>query len=945
MKRPLAIASAGLVVVACGSSSSGGAPSAPIDISTLLTPPTSCAYQCPNTECAENSTPYACDSLLPWAKLPHDSACPSFDDTKVPASTPGQCTATDPSGDATLYAGPDSAGHVVLADGHWLKPAGSHHVFDDLKGGMTSALALVPSSTLALTVDTGYDDHVVRLVDVAQIASGGDPTLAKVQFAPPKTLNSGIAIVAPGKEAFVATDDGYLQALALDATAKTLTQDDGNNIVLPKTTDSNGIEINWYVSGVAASPDGKKLVAVSVNTNDLLVYDVDETSPTYKTLLGKVDLGDKEIFGVSFDPNDATGSHAYVSMWQSSAVADVDLTNPAAPSVARKFETKKDPEAIAFIDSRFFAVADDLGDSITLVDRQSGSSTHVQTDSRISLYGQEPTGLAYDAASHRLYTTLSAMNAVGAYDVSTSTPPAITFAGRLPTGYWPSAVATEADGTLVVTNLRGIGEGPTSTHFGIGDGDIADLMHGSIESLPLPTAQTLTQGDADVTTFIDVASRGGASTVSCPAGANDFPIPADDASGPSTRIDHVFIVVRENKDYDGLFGDFASGNGDATLTLKTGPGEMDNIWHNFRSLAKTFAMSDNYYTEAIYSTQGHIWTTYGRANDFDERTWIESGDRAGDNRPAPLGGITDVGRPIEGSLFDWLDTNAVTYDILGEIVGEPLHASTTHPPYDVRYPGGPFQNIGFNDLQKACYAAARIRAFCNMGNVVYMTLPNDHTFGVSPTNPTPETFCAVNDEATGMFIDALSHSPLWATSLVMITEDDPSQGGEHVDDHRAPFVVISPFVKHGYVSHTHVDVASMHKILANVLGKPYPNEIVRNAAVPFDMFTSTPDYTPYTYAPRTWPLACGPSGSSGQSEQTLTSEWDFSNEDSQPGLDAQVGRWMRGHPLATVPDAMLLKVRGQNLRLFAHGGDRDDDERSAVTAKKKPGHATRLDDD
>ena len=919
------------VVVACGSSASSP-PAPPIDITSLLTPPTSCAYVCPNTECAEQKTPYECDALRPWSDLPHDDACPKWDG-KNPTPAPGACTASDPSGDAIAYAGPDSAGHVVLADGHWLAPAGSQWVFTDLKGGLTSNLALVPSSSFALTVDTGARDHVVRLVDVSQISSGADPTLAKVQFAAPKTLNSGIAVVPPGNHVYVATDDGTLQALALDVTAKTLTEDDANSIALPQVTDSSGKTANYYASGVAASSDGKKLVAVSVNTKNLLVYDVDPASPTYKTLLGQVDLGDVEAFGVWFDPNDAAGTHAYVSMWQDASVVDVDLTNPAAPTVAHKFTTKKDPESIAFLDARFFAVSDDLGDSITIVDRQTAASTDTPLDSRVSLYGQEPTGLAYDAANHRLYATVSALNAVAAYDVSTSTPPTLSFAGRLPMGYWPSAIATEADGTIVATTLRGIGEGPSNTHFDVGDGEIADLMHGSIESVPLPSSQTLTQGDRDVAAFFDVSARAGASTVTCPAGANDFPIPQDNASGPSTRIDHVFVIVRENKDYDGLFGDFSSGNGDPTLTLKTNAGDMDRLWNNFRALARAFAMSDNYYTDAVYSTQGHIWTTYGRANDFDERTWIESGDRT-DNRPVPLGGITDVGRPIEGSLFDWLDSNRVSYDILGEIVGEPLNPSTTHPPYDTRYPGGPFQNIGFNDLQKACYAAARVRAFCNLGNVVYMTLPNDHTFGVSPTNPTPETFCAVNDEATGMFIDALSHSPLWATSLVMITEDDPSQGGEHVSVHRTPFVVISPFVKRGYVSHTHIDVASMHKILANVLGKPYANEVVRNAALPFDLFTSTPDYTPYVYAPRTWPLACGDSGTTGQSEQVLTQEWDFSREDAQPGLDAQVGRWMRGRPLQKIPDEMLLRVRGQNLRMHKHDhdglerivGDRDDDD-------------------
>ena len=45
-------------------------------------------------------------------------------------------------------------------------------------------------------------------------------------------------------------------------------------------------------------------------------------------------------------------------------------------------------------------------------------------------------------------------------------------------------------------------------------------------------------------------------------------------------------------------------------------------------------------------------------------------------------------------------------------------------------------------------------------------------------------------------------------------------------------------------------VASLHKIFAHVLGIPYPNLEVKNAALPYDVFTSTPDYTPYTYQPR-----------------------------------------------------------------------------------------------
>jgi hypothetical protein len=900
MKRALFPVASAVVAMACGSTPP---PPDVVSLDTMRQPDHSCAYTCPPTTCPETTTPYACPALQPWDNLEHDTTCPAWD-SKYPAVTQGQCTATDPSGDAIAYAGP-AGGHVVLADGRWIAPSGGDSVFTDLPGGLTSGMILVPGTTLALSVDTGYDDHVVRLVDVAAIGSG-DPTLAKVQFAAPETLNSAIAYVAPDL-VLVATDDGVVQALKIDTTQKTLARDDSRNVPLPQAKDGNGNAVSWYVSGVAVSPDGKKLVVSSVNTTQALVFDV-----ATKQLQGTVDLGKYEAYGAFFDPNDATGSHAYVTLWQDHTVVEIDVTDPTAPAVSRTFDTDKDPQSIAFLDARYFVVGNDLGDSFTLVDRVAGTTSKIPTDARMALYGQEPTALAYDATNHRLYSTLAGLNAIAAYDVGTQAPPSVTFAGRLPVGYWPSAIATEADGTVVVTNLRGHGEGPRPLYFDIGNADIGDRMHGSIERIALPQTADLTKGDADVTAFADVASRAGAPTVSCPNGANDFPVPADNTS-PSTRIDHVFIIVRENKGYDALFGDLPNANGEPAYAFKNAtPGLQDQIWNNVRSLARTFAFSDNYYTQAIYSTQGHVWTTFGRANDFDERTWIVSGDRTS-ARPVPGGGLFDVSRPIEGSLFDWLGANNVPYDILGEIVGTPINPPQTHSPTDARYPGGPFQNIGYNDLEKACYAVGRAKGFCNFGNVIYMTLPNDHTFGVSPSKPTPETYCAVNDEATGMFIDGLSHSPLWATSLVMLTEDDPSQGGEHVDNHRAPFLMISPFVKRGYVSHTHLDVSSMHKTLANILGKPYVNALVAHAQVPFDAFTSTPDYTPYTYTPRTYPLQCGPKGMI-KGENALTDLWDFSQEDNQPGLDAQVTRWMHGHPMSTVPEETMSRVRGIQAR-------------------------------
>ena len=101
-------------------------------------------------------------------------------------------------------------------------------------------------------------------------------------------------------------------------------------------------------------------------------------------------------------------------------------------------------------------------------------------------------------------------------------------------------------------------------------------------------------------------------------------------------------------------------------------------------------------------------------------------------------------------------------------------------------------------------------------------------------------------------------------------------------------------------------MASLHKLFAHIFGKPYPNRTVANAALPLDLFSSTPDYTPYTYKPRIWPLGCGKQATAG--EKALTDSWDFDDADEQPGLDAQVTRWMRGRQFEALPPRIRAQV-------------------------------------
>jgi hypothetical protein len=71
-----------------------------------------------------------------------------------------------------------------------------------------------------------------------------------------------------------------------------------------------------------------------------------------------------------------------------------------------------------------------------------------------------------------------------------------------------------------------------------------------------------------------------------------------------------------------------------------------------------------------------------------------------------------------------------------------------------------------------------------MPNFLYMALPVNHTLGFNPMSPTPASMVADNDYAVGKIVDALSKSPFWKNTLVVVSEDDTQASGDHVDAHR-----------------------------------------------------------------------------------------------------------------------------------------------------------------
>ena len=132
----------------------------------------------------------------------------------------------------------------------------------------------------------------------------------------------------------------------------------------------------------------------------------------------------------------------------------------------------------------------------------------------------------------------------------------------------------------------------------------------------------------------------------------------------------------------------------------------------------------------------------------------------------------------------------------------------------------------------------------------YITLPGDHTNGVRTNYPTPRAMVADNDLALGQLVDLISHSVIWPSSAIFVVEDDSQDGADHVDAHRMPAFVISPWARHGAVVHTRYDQESALRTMELILGLRPLSMFDAMAAPMYDAFVSgpgaQPDLTPYT---------------------------------------------------------------------------------------------------
>jgi hypothetical protein len=120
----------------------------------------------------------------------------------------------------------------------------------------------------------------------------------------------------------------------------------------------------------------------------------------------------------------------------------------------------------------------------------------------------------------------------------------------------------------------------------------------------------------------------------------------------------------------------------------------------------------------------------------------------------------------------------------------------------------------------------------------YLILPNDHTNGTTPDGYSPQALIADNDLALGQIVDTISHSSIWPQTAVFVVEDDSQDGADHVDAHRMPAFVISPWARQGVVS-TRYDQYSVLRTIGLLLGLE-PLSLNDELATPmYDAFQTT----------------------------------------------------------------------------------------------------------
>jgi len=308
----------------------------------------------------------------------------------------------------------------------------------------------------------------------------------------------------------------------------------------------------------------------------------------------------------------AVPANGYLGTSTTGEVSVIDTSNPSA--AVGSIAVGLHPTAM-YVSGNALFVANTNSDTVSVVDTTIDQV--VQTiETRpwpSSTVGYQPDGIALTKDGH-LLVSLGRANAVAVYHYDGTPKDPVSYIGLLPTDYYPKNVATAGD-QIVVTNTRGIdARGPAITTYK-GQGTVPVTGHDTHSTTASLTRFTL-PSDLDIahyTVQVFAQNGWGKNDVQQSTGSKAAAVAVPTRIGDPSTIKHVFLIVKENRTYDQVFGDMGKGNGDPTLTQFG-----EKATPNQHALANQFGLYDNVYDIGTNSSEGHNWLMQGDNPEYSE---------------------------------------------------------------------------------------------------------------------------------------------------------------------------------------------------------------------------------------------------------------------------------------------------------------------------------------
>lgn len=752
------------------------------------------------------------------------------------------------SGGQRQIVGPLPDGRFLLNSGYILEPAGKQIPLDTFP--MSTAIS--PDGKYLLVLNGGYNPPSVSVLGVAD-----EKEITRV---PVEDGWLGLTFTPDGKKVYVG-GGSRATVYEFDFSAGQLTPARQFEI-----TPSAERKPQDFIGDVTTSPDGRLIYAAQLYRDAIAVI-----NPQSGRVIDRFKTG-RRPYRILFHPD---GKLFWVSSWADGSVYQHQTSDGAMlkrlglgphttdmvwsdrkPTLA---EGEEDPNW----KSRIFVAAANTNNVYVLGVTESNDFQLVETINVATTprhpVGMTPSALALNADKTRLYTVCSDANAVAVSDVGAKRT---RVKGFIPTGWYPTAARSLADGRLVVLNGRGLrsypnpnGPGPIRRPAPLHEGESAVRVQ-YVARIQTGTAAVIAPFDDEqldrYTATVLKNSPYRDQLLEYIETGEDNPVPP--RPGLPSPIRHVIYIVKENRTYDQVLGGLGRGNGDTSLAIfppETTP--------NHRKLVNEFVLLDNFYVNSDVSADGHNWATAAIAPDYTQKMWPNS--YAGRRRLYDYEGGEPANSPPAGYIwtnvlaagltvrnFGFQVTNRPKADTDGTQVAtirDPQLAPVTNRKYrgfDLNYP----------DVERVRVFLAELAEFEQKGEMprfIAMRLGNDHTSGTAAGRISPKSAMADNDYALGMLVEGVTKSKFWPQTAIFVIEDDAQNGADHVDSHRSPAMVISPYVRRGVIDSTMYNQVSVLRTMELILGVRPMTHFDAGARPMASVFQSKPDTRTYTVVP------------------------------------------------------------------------------------------------